>query len=214
MSKVSRGSVGRVEPAMTASALPRRALLALMLGAALPARATRSITTEGYTFVGDIRLADTALQLNGVGLRAVGWLKGYAAGLYLPRKASTEAQVLETPGAKRLQLRMLQDVDAEEFVKAFVKGVQRNTPAANAARLEERIGRFNAAVRGLVKLKKQDVIDLDFIPGKGLVLARNGTAQGAPVAGEDFYAALLRCFVGQRPADPEMKVGLLGGPVG
>jgi hypothetical protein len=200
---------------MTSSTLPRRrAVLALALGAALPAWASRPITTEGYTFAGSIRLADTALQLNGVGLRAVGWLKGYAAGLYLPRRASTEAQVLETPGAKRLQLRMFQDVDAEEFVKAFVKGVQRNTPAAQAALLEERMTRFNTTVRGLVKLKKQDVIDLDFVPGKGLVLARNGSAQGTAVAGEDFYAALLRCFIGQRPADPEMKVGLLGGPVG
>jgi hypothetical protein len=199
---------------MTTFALSRRTALALALGAALPAWASRPITTEGYTFAGSIRLADTALQLNGVGLRAVGWLKGYAAGLYLPRKASTEAQVLETPGAKRVRLRMFQDVDAEEFVKAFVKGVQRNTPAAQAVKLEERMTRFNATVRGLVKLKKQDVIDLDFMPGQGLILSRNGTAHGAPVAGEDFYAALLRCFIGQRPADPEMKVGLLGGPVG
>jgi Chalcone isomerase-like len=69
-------------------------------------------------------------------------------------------------------------------------------------------------VRGLVKLKKQDVIDLDFIPGKGLVLSRNGAVRGAPIAGDDLYAALLRCFIGVRPADAEMKVGLLGGPVG
>jgi hypothetical protein len=195
--------------------LSRRALMLFpALAWALPARATRSITTEGVTFAGDIRVAETALQLNGVGLRAVAWLKGYAAGLYLPRKASTEAQVLQTPGAKRLQLRMLQEVDAEEFVKAFHKGVERNTPAADAARLAERARQFEATVRGLVKLKKQDVIDLDFIPGKGLVLSRNGTARGAPVAGEDFYGALLRCFIGVRPADPDMKIGLLGGPVG
>ena len=196
--------------------LPRRALMILALAAAAtpPAWATRSITTEGVTFAGDIRLADTPLQLNGVGLRAVAWLKGYAAGLYLPLKARTEAQVLETPGAKRLQIRMLQEVEAEEFVKAFHKGVERNTPAADAARLVQRVTQFDALVRGLVKLKKQDVIDLDFIPGKGLVLSRNGAARGAPVAGEDLYAALLRCFVGVRPADPDMKIGLLGGPVG
>jgi hypothetical protein len=194
--------------------LPRRALLACTLAAAMPAWAAPSISTEGLTFAGDIRLADTALQLNGVGLRAVAWLKGYAAALYLPRKANTEAQVLGTPGPKRLQLRLLQEVEAEEFVKAFVKGVERNTPASDAARLAGRVVQFNATVRALVKLKKQDVIDLDFLPGKGLVLSRNGVARGAPVAGEDFYAALLRCFVGQRPADPDMKVGLLGGPVG
>jgi Chalcone isomerase-like len=192
----------------------RRTLLTLVLAGAAPAWATRSINSEGLTFVGDIRLAETALQLNGVGWRAVAWLKGYAAALYLPKKASNEAQVLEQRGAKRLQLRMVQDVDAEEFVKAFVKGVERNTPPADAAKLAERMTQFNAMLRGLAKLKKKDVIDLDFIPGKGLVLSRNGAARGTPVAGEDFYAALLRCFIGARPADAEMKAGLLGGPVG
>jgi hypothetical protein len=198
----------------------RRRLLLLMsfpalAGAAAPASATRSITTEGVTFIGDIRLADTALQLNGVGLRAVAWLKGYAAGLYLPRKAGTEAQVLAQTGvARRLQMRLFHDVDAEEFVKAFVKGVERNTSAPEAAQLAPRVSRFNATVRGLGKLRKNDVIDLDFIPGKGLVLSRNGSPRGEPVVGEDFYAALLRGFIGGRPYDPEMKAGLLGGPVG
>ena len=199
----------------------RRRLLAacsaaVALGALMPtARATRSIQVEGLTFAGDIVLAGTPLQLNGVGLRAVAFLKGYAAGLYLPRKASTAAQVLaQADAARRLQLRMLQDVDAEEFVKAFHKGVERNTPAADAARLAERAARFDATVRSLVKLKKRDVIDLDYLPGRGLQLARNGAPVGAPIGGDDFYAALLRCFIGVRPADPEMKAGLLGGPVG
>jgi Chalcone isomerase-like len=194
--------------------LPRRLLLLCLLGSsALPAWATRSITTEGLTFPGDIKVADTALQLNGVGWRAVAWVKGYAAGLYLPKKAGTEAQAIAQTGAKRLQLRLVQEVDAEEFVKAFVKGVNRNTPPADAARLGERVMQFSAVIRGLGKLKKQDVIDLDFVPGKGLVLSRNGTPRGTPVAGEDLYAALLRCFIGVRPTDPELKIGLLGGPV-
>jgi Chalcone isomerase-like len=208
------GQSGRLHvlPTMT---LPRRTLLILLASvAAMPAWATRSITTEGLTFAGDIQLADTALQLNGVGWRAVAWVRGYAAGLYLPKKASTEAQVIAQQGAKRLQLRLVQEVDAEEFVKAFVKGVQRNTPATDAARLGERVTQFSSVIRGLGKLKKQDVIDLDFIPSKGLVLSRNGSVRGAPVAGEDLYAALLRCFIGIKPTDPELKIGLLGGPVG
>lgn len=194
--------------------LPRRLFLLCMSGSALPAWATRSITTEGLTFPGDIKLAETALQLNGVGWRAVAWLKGYAAGLYLPKKASTEAQVIAQTGAKRLQLRLVQEVDAEEFVKAFVKGVNRNTPEAELPKLGERVTQFSSVIRSLGKLKKQDVIDLDFIPGKGLVLSRNGALSGTPVPGEDIYAALLRCFIGIKPTDPELKIGLLGGPVG
>jgi Chalcone isomerase-like len=212
MRAVGRSGTLHVETFMT---LPRRSLLLLLASmAALPAWATRSITTEGLTFAGDIKLADTALQLNGVGWRAVAWVKGYAAGLYLPKKAGTEDQVIAQTGAKRLQLRLVQEVDAEEFVKAFVKGVNRNTPPADVAKLGDRVAQFNTVIRSLGKLKKQDVIDLDFIPGKGLVLSRNGSARSAPVPGEDLYAALLRCFIGIKPTDPELKIGLLGGPVG
>jgi hypothetical protein len=202
-------------PCPPSPTIARRGLLLAGLGAwVLPAWAARSITVEGTTFAGDITLAGAALQLNGVGLRAVAWLRGYAAGLYLPAKAGTTAAVLAQSGPKRMQLRMLLEVEAEEFVKAFHKGVARNTPPADAARLVERMARFDAQVRSLGKLRKRDVIDLDFLPGRGLVLSRNGSSRGEPIAGDDLYAALLRCFLGERPADPEMKVGLLGGPVG
>jgi hypothetical protein len=173
---------------------------------------SQSVTVEGGSFAGAITLADTPLQLNGVGLRAVAWLKGYAAALYLPRKATTTPQVLAQTGPKRLRLRMLVEVSAEEFVKAFHKGVSRNSAPAEAARLAERMLRFDTQVRSLGKLRKGDVIDLDFLPGRGLLMSRNGAARFEPIAGEDLYAALLRCFLGDRPADPELKAGLLGGP--
>lgn len=192
----------------------RHVLAAALCALALPAWAARPISVEGVTFAGDISLAGTPLQLNGVGLRAVAWLKGYAAGLYLPRKASTVPQVLSQAGPKRLQLRLLVEVEAEEFVKAFHKGVSRNSAPADAARLAERMARFDTQIRSLGKLRKRDVIDLDYLPGRGLQMTRNGSVRFDAIAGEDLYAALLRCFIGERPADADMKVGLLGGPVG
>lgn len=200
---------------MTHRAFSRRTLLSVpLLALAWPAWATRSITTEGITFVGDITLVGTPLQLNGVGWRAVAWLRGYAAGLYLPRKAATPAQVYEQKGAKRLRLVMTLDADAEEFVKAFHKGVDRNTPPAERPGLTERMGRFDTIVRSLGKLRKKDIVDLDYLPDAGLLLTHNGQPRGQPIAGADLYAALLSCFLGDKPVDLELKVGLLGGPVG
>lgn len=185
---------------------------ALPLACILPARA--QVTVEGYTFASEASVAGQTLRLNGVGLRAVAWLKGYATGLYLVSKATTPQAVVDAPGAKRLQLRMLQEVPAAEFVKAFDKGVARNTPAAELPALKDRMQRFNAMVQGLVKVKKGDLVDLDWLPDSGLQFSHNGRVLGAPIAGPDLYGALLRIFVGQRPVDPEMKIGLLGGPVG
>ena len=75
------------------------------------------------------------------------------------------------------------------------------------------MARFDAQLRALKKVVKRDLIDLDFIPDTGLQLSVNGNARGEPLPGEDLYAALLRIFIGDKPTDPELKLGLLGGPV-
>jgi hypothetical protein len=194
----------------------RRALLLGGLASALPAwrSAQAQIVVEGYTYAPQITLGGHTLQLNGVGLRAVAWFKGYAAGLYLPQKATTVDAVLAMPGPKRLQLRMFVDVPTVEFVKAFYKGIQRNTPAPEQPALAERMQRFDALVTSLGKVRTNDIVDLDHLPGQGLVFRHNARVLESPIPGEDFYTALLRIFIGVRPVDKEMKIGLLGGPVG
>jgi hypothetical protein len=158
----------------TPVALRRRLLALAMLALVGPgaARAAPAISVEGVTFPGEAVVNGEALQLNGVGLRAVAWLKGYAAGLYLSSRSRSAAQVLATPGAKRLQMRMLLDVGTEEFIKAFDKGIARNTPAAGVAALAERMARFDALLRSIGKVRKRDVIDLDWQPGRGASRSR------------------------------------------
>lgn len=189
----------------------RRACLAALLAAAVEGPALAQVTLEGQTFAASVRVADVPLLLNGTGLRAVAWFKGYAAALYLPARATTPAQVLAQPGPKRLQLRMLQEVPAAEFVKAIDKGFARNTPAEQQAALEPRRLQFDAAVQALGKVRKGDIVDLDQLPGRGLRFAHNGEQRGDLIPGDDFYAALLRIFLGDKPVDGRLKAGLLGG---
>ena len=194
-----------------------RMLLGALAGAAGLAVAHRAQAqievADGYVFPAQAEVGGQTLQLNGAGYRAVAWFKGYAAALYLPRKATTTEQAVSMAGAKRIRMRMLVDVPTQEFVKAFNKGIARNTPADQVPALRERMERFDALVAALREVKRSDVVDLDHVPGTGLVFTHNGRAQGAPIPGEDLYAALLRIFLGQRPVDPELKTGLLGGPV-
>lgn len=192
---------------MPAFHLCRRLIALLLLSAACGVHAAR---IDDQTFDDRIRVADTDLQLNGVGLRAVAWLKGYAAGLYLVEKAGTPAAVLAQKGPKRVQLKMMVDVDSKEFVKAFGKGMRRNHSEAEQAALRERMARFDLLVTALGKLKKGDVVDLDWLPGQGLRLALNGRPRGETIPGEDLYAGILKIFVGRDPVDPKLKAGLLG----
>jgi hypothetical protein len=191
----------------------RRTLVGALAGAPL-ARAAHAapavVLVEGLPFARSALVGGAELRLNGTGVRAAAWLKGYAAGLYLRAPARSAAEAVAMPGPKRLQMRMLQEVASTEFSKAFHKGVRRNSTAQQVAALEARMAEFERRVDALRKVAKKDVVDLDFDPARGTLFSFNGTLRGDPIPGEDFYAALLRAFLGDRPYDDKLKAGLLG----
>jgi hypothetical protein len=191
---------------------PRLAALAvaasLAFGAA--AHAAASITLEDQTFPGQAKVAGTDLELNGAGLRAAFVYKIYVAGLYLPKKTASGADVLADPGPKRLQVRMLMDGPSSEFAKAFTGGIRKRTPADQVAAMQDRIDAFDQTLRAVGDVKKGDVVDLDYAPDAGLTLTVNGKPYGQPVPGADLYAALLNIFVGDNVQDQKLKAGLLG----
>src|SRR4051795_7685300 len=73
--------------------------------------------------VAGVKYAETAdlhggkLRLNGAGVRYKAVFKVYTAGLYLSRKAGTPEEVLAAPGAKRMNMTMLRDIDSSELGK-------------------------------------------------------------------------------------------------
>lgn len=168
-------------------------------------------TFEGVQFDDRITLAGRELVLNGTGLRAAGWFKAYVAALYLPRRVHTTPEVLEQAGPKRVRLVLLVDAPAVELAKGFDKGVLRNS-GSEAEGLRPRLARMFEFMQSAGSLKKGDAVDLDFDPARGTLLLLNGQARGEPIAGNDFYVAVLRSFVGDHPYHKKLKRGLLGLP--
>ena len=126
---------------------PRRlVLLSLLATLAVPAVWAADAPTEisGVRFEPRVQLGGHSLVLNGLGLRARSILKGYAAGLYLSQRTTAADQAVAQAGPKRLQIRMMLDVPVAEFVKAFHKGVDRNTPVDQHAGLADRMAAFDA----------------------------------------------------------------------
>jgi hypothetical protein len=190
----------------------RRPFLLLMLSLPLAATAQAAVVLEGVRFEPRMQLGGSELVLNGTGVRAVAWFKGYAAALYLPARARQAEQVLAQAGPKRLRMALLQEVPAQEFVKAFEKGIARNTSAAELAALRERMSAFDNQVQRIGRVKRGDVVDLDFEPERGTTLVLNGQPRGEPIPGSDFNHAVLRAFVGSQPYDKALRAGLLGQP--
>ena len=66
-------------------------------------------------------------------------------------------------------------------------------------------------IRAVGQAKKGARIVLDYAPSDGgTTLFVDGVAQGQPMAGEAFYQVLLRIWLGDNPAQEDLKEALLG----
>jgi hypothetical protein len=157
------------------------------------------------------RVANTDLTLNGAGLRKRAFFQVYAIGLYLPQKSSSAAAVLEQQGPKRVAIHMLRDVGADAFTEALAEGIRANHSEAETKALEPRVKELAAIMAEVKEAKKGMAIALEWQPPTGTVMLVNGAPRGKPIAGEDFYRALLRVWLGDKPVQDDLKKALLGG---
>jgi hypothetical protein len=193
-----------------AAAAAATGLVWLAAAGAAHAQPVPNPTAGGITFPGSVKVGDSLLTLNGTGVRSVAIITGYAAALYVASRSDNPGTLASMPGAKKLRIHMLLEVPAEEFDKAMNKGIRRNSTPEQQAALAERMAQFGKLINAVGKVKKGDVIDLEHQPGQGMAFSLNGKLQGSRIAGEDFFPAVLRSFVGERPYDPKLKQGLLG----
>jgi hypothetical protein len=175
---------------------------------ALPAAA--AVDVGGYKFDDTVKVAGKDLKLNGAGMRTKFVIKVYAAGLYLPEKSKAVADILKQEGPRRVMLQMARDVSSEDFGKAFMDGINENVDKAEKQKIVAQIGKFGEMFAGVDGLKKGDVLHIDWIPGSGTVCELNGKKLIENVPDINFYNALLRIWLGDKPADRSLKPALLG----
>ena len=150
------------------------------------------------------------LVLNGAGVRTRAIFKVYVGGLYLTEKKGATAEVLALAGPKRVSMTMLRDLTAQQLSEALAEGIRNNSTAAEQEALKARIDELLAIMNALGEAKKGDAILLDFLPDSGTRVVVNGQPRGKPIAGDDFYRALLRIWLGDKPVDGDLKRGMLG----
>lgn len=186
-------------------------LATLVLAAALPLAA---LAAE----VAGVKLDDRTkldgggpeLVLNGAGVRTRFVVKVYVAGLYLTEKKGAAADAIALGGPKRVGITMLRDVGAQQFNEALVDGFRANNSAADVEKLKGALDELSGIMTGLGEAKKGNVIALDFVPATGTHVLVNGAPKGKPIAGDEFYRALLRIWLGDKPVDGDLKKAMLG----
>ncbi len=166
--------------------------------------------------VGGVKLEDAAdvrgskLVLNGAGVRYKAVFKVYAAGLYLGKKAATPEEVLAAPGAKRIHITLLREIDSNELGKSFTTAFTDNAPKAEMSKLIPGLIKMGQIFSDQKKLLAGESFTIDWIPGTGTVITVKGVPQGEPFKEPEFFVALLRIWLGPKPADWQLKDALLG----
>lgn len=169
----------------------------------------RAVEVAGVTVPDNVELdGGTSLQLNGAGVRSKFFIKVYVGALYLAEKASRPEQVYAMPGAKRVSMYFLYDeVSREKLVAAWKASFADNLSTAEYTALKPRIDAFNAL---FPTVHVNDTLFVEYQPEVGTTVWFNGERQGT-VAGADFNTALLKIWLGEEPADSDLKGAMLGG---
>ncbi len=166
---------------------------------------------EGVKLPDTVRISDggAELVLNGAGVRKRLLFRVYVGALYVQKKTSAANAAINDAGAKRVMMHMLRDVPADQFADALEDGLKNNNPAEELAKLDAQVKQLRAVFDAVKVAKNGDVILIDYLPGSGTRVTINGVVK-ATIAGEDFNRALLRVWLGDKPADNDLKKGMLG----
>ncbi len=152
-----------------------------------------------------LQLHNRTLHLNGYGIRKKFFFKIYVGSLYSVDRLTSGEAALRDSGDKLIRMNFLYSrVEPEKIVEAFADGLRENSPAvAGTADARRFLGLFrNDFVRG-------DQVDL-YLGGDGTVTASHngrllGVLHSVPLA-----RAVLAIYLGQNPADDDLKAGMLG----
>jgi hypothetical protein len=186
----------------------KKALLGILL--ALAVLGATAAEVAGVRLEDKTQVESRELVLNGAGLRKRLFFNVYVIGLYLPEKKTDAAGAIQVAGPKRAAIHMMRDVGAEQFTEALVDGLRANHSEADFRKLEPRVKELADIMGEIKEAKKGMLIALDS-NGSDTRLLVNGKPAGKPIAGEDFYRALLRIWIGEHPVQDDLKKALLGG---
>jgi Chalcone isomerase-like len=178
---------------------------------ALFVAAVQAAELEGVELADSAMIDGQTVHLNGMALRTRYFFKVYVAGLYLPQKVSTAEAAFDAKGAKRIVLVMMRDASAEQFCESIDAGLRANNSEAELERLGPQIEALYTMIRSAAQAPKGMRIVLDYTPSSGgTTLFVDHAALGPPMAGEEFFRALLRIWLGERPVQDDLKRLLLG----
>ena len=189
---------------ITSTSVRRAALIAALV--AVPG--LHAAEVAGVRVADSIKVGNSELVLNGAGLRSKLFIKVYVGALYVGQKAATPAAIYDSATPRRMVLRLLRDLDADSLHSALDEGLRNNHTPAELSEMQAQAEQLAGIMKAIGKVREGDTISIDF-SSEGVVVSQNGEVRGK-VAGAGFAKALLKVWLGEKPADASLKKALLG----
>jgi Chalcone isomerase-like len=169
-----------------------------------------ALEVAGVKLPDSVSLSNQNLLRNGAGIRTKWFFKVYVAALYLPKKLTSDSEIIADENPQRIALHMLRDLGEKKFLHAFIEAIEANHTKVEMAMLDDQIKQMTDIFHLVQDVKSGDVIDLDYLPGIGTLISLNGVTYGT-IAGEMFHRAILKIWLGKNPVQDDLKKGMLGG---
>ncbi|TVZ51505.1 chalcone isomerase family protein [Dokdonia sp. Hel_I_53] len=169
--------------------------------------------SNAQTVVGDATLPNTMkvegtnLILNGAGMREKIIFDLYAGGLYLTKKNKNATAIINADETMAMKLEIISGmVSSKKMVSAVDDGFDASMNG-NTKSLNSEIEKFKSFFSD--KIVKTNVFDIVYIKGKGTYVYKGGNKIGM-IEGLAFKKALFGIWLGNDPADDDLKEGMLG----
>ena len=151
--------------------------------------------------------AGQELQLNGFGVRKKLFIKLYTASLYVQEKNSDADELLQMTQASCMRLHITSSkITSKKMINATREGFKSSTKG-NTAPIEAEINAFLSWLKQ--PIKKGDIFEFAFLPHNVTHVSKN-TAELGSIENKAFASALFGIWLGDMPAQQDLKIKLLG----
>lgn len=183
-----------------------RIITSFILGLAL-LPAAQAIEINDIEVADTIQVAEQSLALNGTGIRSKFFLNIYIGALYLNEKSSDAEKLIAADEAMTIRLYITSSlIDGEKMSEATLDGFVKST-GGNLGPIQKEVESLIGAFRDAVE--DNDVFDLQYVPGTGVSVVRNGETK-VVVPGLEFKKALFGIWLSEDPVQDDLKDGMLG----
>lgn len=109
-----------------------------------------------------------------------------------------------------MSITLLREIDSNELGKSFTKAFEENAPKAEMSSLIPGLLRMGQVFSDQKKMAAGESFTIDWVPGTGTVISVKGKPQGDAIKEPEFFNAMMRIWLGAKPADWKLRDELLG----